>query len=132
MVQSIGGVESSRQIQATGSVGQFGENGFLQLLLAQLQNQDPLDPLKPQEFLGQLTQLQSLAELAGLRQDLVRLQNTQTLLGSLALLGRDIAWLDGSGLLQQGQVEEVRLGEAGAQLVAGGQILDYNQVQHVR
>src|SRR5271165_4594908 len=38
-------------------------NMFLQLLVAQLQNQDPLNPLDPSQFVGQLAQFSELSEV---------------------------------------------------------------------
>jgi flagellar hook assembly protein FlgD len=41
---------------------------FLQLLVAQLQNQDPLDPLDPSQFVGQLAQFSELSEVTQIYQ----------------------------------------------------------------
>ena len=41
---------------------------FLQLLTAQLRNQDPISPMDPNQFLGQLVQLNSLEQLIAIRQ----------------------------------------------------------------
>jgi flagellar basal-body rod modification protein FlgD len=41
---------------------------FLQLLVAQLQNQDPLDPLDPSQFVGQLAQFSELSEVTQIEQ----------------------------------------------------------------
>lgn len=38
-------------------------NMFLQLLVAQLQNQNPLDPMDPTQFVGQLAQFSELSEI---------------------------------------------------------------------
>ena len=46
------------------------ENTFLQLMVAQLKNQDPLQPTDGAQFLGQLAQFSQLEQLIGLRQDL--------------------------------------------------------------
>src|SRR6266478_9966500 len=46
------------------------ESTFLQLLVSQIKNQDPLNPTDSVQFLGQLTQLSQLEQLVGLRQDL--------------------------------------------------------------
>jgi len=43
-------------------------NMFLQLLVAQLQNQDPLDPLDPSQFVGQLAQFSELSEVTQIEQ----------------------------------------------------------------
>lgn len=38
-------------------------NMFLQLLVAQLRNQNPLDPMDPTQFVGQLAQFSELSEI---------------------------------------------------------------------
>ncbi|HTZ82419.1 MAG TPA: flagellar hook capping FlgD N-terminal domain-containing protein [Candidatus Acidoferrales bacterium] len=43
-------------------------NMFLQLLVAQLQNQDPLDPMDPTQFVGQLAQFSELSEVTQIEQ----------------------------------------------------------------
>jgi flagellar basal-body rod modification protein FlgD len=41
---------------------------FLQLLVAQLQNQSPLDPMDPTQFVGQLAQFSELSEVTQIEQ----------------------------------------------------------------
>lgn len=48
-------------------------NMFLQLLVAQLQNQDPLNPLDPSQFVGQLAQFSELSEVTQINQTLQQL-----------------------------------------------------------
>ena len=43
---------------------------FISLLVAQLQNQDPTNPTDGTQFLSQLTEINSLEQLLGIRQDL--------------------------------------------------------------
>ncbi len=52
------------------------ENTFLQLLVAQIQNQDPLNPTDSIQFVGQLVQYSELEQLMGIN------QGVQTLTGS--------------------------------------------------
>ncbi|MFZ0318070.1 MAG: flagellar hook capping FlgD N-terminal domain-containing protein [Candidatus Sulfotelmatobacter sp.] len=46
--------------------GQSLNNMFLQLLVAQLQNQDPTDPVDPSQFVGQLAQFSELSEVTSI------------------------------------------------------------------
>ena len=46
---------------------------FLQLLVAQIKNQNPLNPMDGTEFLGQLSQFTQVEQTLGMRQDLSRI-----------------------------------------------------------
>lgn len=48
--------------------GQSLNNMFLQLLVAQLQNQDPTNPVDPSQFVGQLAQFSELSEVTSIYQ----------------------------------------------------------------
>ncbi len=53
----------------TGSASPQGlDTMFLQLLVAQLQNQDPTSPLDPSQFVGQLAQFSELSEVTQIDQ----------------------------------------------------------------
>ncbi len=133
----------------------FDSNDFMKLLIAQLQNQDPLAPMNSQEFLAQLAQLQSVAKLNELHQTLqeyaqraglaelesvARLNELhQTmqeyaqsagLVGPVALLGRTVRWMS-EGEWEQGVVEAVRLEAEGAVAVVDGQEIELSQIQEV-
>jgi flagellar basal-body rod modification protein FlgD len=77
--------------------GQLGKQEFLQLLVTQLKNQDPLNPQDPQEFASQLAQFSSLEQLVEIgdkleaqsaqNEEMVALINSTS---SLSLLGRNV------------------------------------------
>jgi flagellar basal-body rod modification protein FlgD len=48
--------------------GQTLNNMFLQLLVAQLQHQDPTSPVDPSQFVGQLAQFSELSEVTSIYQ----------------------------------------------------------------
>jgi flagellar basal-body rod modification protein FlgD len=50
--------------------GNLGKDEFLQLLVSQLRNQDPLNPSDPQEFAAQLAQFTSIEQLVNIGQQL--------------------------------------------------------------
>jgi flagellar basal-body rod modification protein FlgD len=54
------------------------ENTFLQLLIAQIKNQDPLNPTDSIQFVGQLVQYSELEQLMGINQGVQTLDGTTT------------------------------------------------------
>jgi len=49
------------------------ENTFLQLLVAQIQNQDPLNPSDPTQFIGELVEFNQLDQLLSINQGVQQL-----------------------------------------------------------
>jgi len=71
---------SAATTAASTSAGMANEQTFLQLLIAQIKNQDPSQPTDGSQFLTQLATFSQLEQLIGIRQDLdtVTNQNTST------------------------------------------------------
>jgi flagellar basal-body rod modification protein FlgD len=53
------------------------KNEFLKLLVAQLQNQDPLNPLNSDQFVTQLAQFNSLEQLMSINQAVTKLADAR-------------------------------------------------------
>ncbi len=69
------------------------ENDFYQILITQLQNQDPLDPLKPDEYVAQLTQfaqLEAVNDVKHMFENLMFYQTSINNLLALNLLGKEV------------------------------------------
>lgn len=49
---------------------ELGKEAFLQLLVAQVKNQNPMNPTDGVQFLSQLAQFSQLEQLLGIREDL--------------------------------------------------------------
>jgi flagellar basal-body rod modification protein FlgD len=60
--------------------GSVNKNMFLQLLVAQLRNQDPLKPTGGTEFVGQLAQFQQLETGLNMGQDIAAIREQLELL----------------------------------------------------
>jgi flagellar basal-body rod modification protein FlgD len=58
------------------SLDQVGKDEFLKLLVAQLQNQDPLSPLQNEEFVAQLATFSSLEQLISINKAVSMLAGT--------------------------------------------------------
>lgn len=71
-------------LDAIFNTNQMGKQDFLQLLVSQLRNQNPLEPMKDTEFVSQLATFSSLEQLAGMNAtlagiyELLKKQSTDT------------------------------------------------------
>ena len=104
--------------QASSRASQDLDRGsFMQLLVAQLQNQDPLSPTANEDFLAQLSQFSSLEQLEQLNGSIgamIGLNQSNALLSQLtqgsALIGKEVIWTDfESGAELSGSVDSVKL-----------------------
>ena len=71
----------------------LGKEDFLNLLITQLQNQDPLNPTDSTEFTAQLAQFSSLEQLSNVNNNLEQMQNFQASTNNsqaVSLLGKEI------------------------------------------
>lgn len=106
-----------------GSAGldKSNENPFLELLVAQLKNQDPMEPLQNGDFIQQVSSFASLQETQLLNakiSDLISLQEIvagqNAFSQSASLVGKHVQYLDpDTGETLSGHVESVHLNEGG-------------------
>ena len=72
---------------------ELDRDAFLNLLITQLQNQDPLNPTDSVEFTAQLAQFSSLEQLGNVNDNLKQLQNFQASINNsqaVSLIGKEI------------------------------------------
>lgn len=68
----------------------LGQAQFMQLMIAQLKNQDPTKPMDPSEFLGQLAQFGTVSGIQNMQQSLTALSESlrsSQVLGGTSLVG---------------------------------------------
>ncbi|HLJ94251.1 MAG TPA: flagellar hook capping FlgD N-terminal domain-containing protein [Gemmataceae bacterium] len=111
---------------------QGGESQFLQLLVAQLQNQDPLNPVSATDFTSQLAQFATVDSIAQLNTNF----STQLLLQELSqgsnLIGKNISYVQsGSSNLQQGTVSSIQINNGQLQLTVGQNAVTLDQVRGI-
>jgi len=76
----------------------LGKDDFLNLLVAQLQNQDPLKPMESTEFTAQLAQFSSLEQLYNVNDNLGLLENSQMAMHNnqaVSMIGKTV-WARGN------------------------------------
>ncbi len=94
-------------ISSSSLLGGFDTTQYLQLLVAQLQNQDPLDPVDNSEFLSQLTQLQTVSSLGDLNANFSQMLKFQQLSSGASLIGQNVEYTQPGGVLGSGTVSAV-------------------------
>jgi flagellar basal-body rod modification protein FlgD len=111
-IQGINPALTQQTSQAQGK-SSLGQQEFLQLLVAQMRNQDPVNPMDGAEFASQLAQFNSVEQLISVNDGLDQLAMSQDLMGSsltnsmaASLTGKDIRALsDQVFLSSEGEAE---------------------------
>jgi flagellar basal-body rod modification protein FlgD len=97
--QSVSSILNSVSTGSTESTATqtLGKDAFLELLITQLKNQNPLEPLDDQEFIAQMTQFSSLEQLQNMNESLSEnnqwdMLMSQTINNTMAtsLIGREV------------------------------------------
>lgn len=73
----------------------LGKDDFLKLLIAQLQNQDPLNPMEDTEFISQMATFSTLEQMTNMNQameKLVQLQTQSSLIDFSQFIGKEVVW----------------------------------------
>ena len=84
----------------------LGKDDFLKLLMAQLNNQDPLKPMEHQEFSAQLAQFGSLEQLQNIHKGIESLQGgmgSESKLSALGMIGKNVVARGNEVNLMEGQ-----------------------------
>ena len=100
MLTTITAMETTTSEMSTTSKVSMGKEDFLTLLVAQLENQDPLDPLDNAEFVAQLAQFSSLEQLIGINENMEEsyaLNSSSVGMQALGLLDREVV-VEGNSL----------------------------------
>lgn len=103
------GTSSSSSTQHGTGINDLDMDGFLQLMIAELQNQDPLDPTKNSEMLQQIGQIRSIGATDQLRASLDSMQQSQGISTASSLIGKQVQALTDDGYVLFGVVNSVQL-----------------------
>jgi flagellar basal-body rod modification protein FlgD len=115
------------------------KQAFLQLLVAQLQNQDPMSPMDNSQFVAQLAQFSSLEQLSNmatamdeLKESMVTLNSQSLLTQGAAMIGKEVTWTDGDGASQSGTVTSVKWADGSLALVVGETELSLEDISEIK
>lgn len=107
------------------------QDQFIQLLVAQLQNQDPLEPVDSQSFITQLSQLQTVQGLTELNASFAEMLRLQTLTQGADLIGKTVTYTPVGGDRTSGTVSSVALDNGSYVLQIGSDRIGLDQVETV-
>ena len=119
---SAGGTENVRE----GVGDELGKQAFLELLILQLQNQDPLAPIGNGEMLAQLAQFSALEAMTNLNDSVALMSGNIDQLNFISaaqLLGKTVTGVDLDGELRTGLVEAVHLDGSLVVLTVDGEFM---------
>ena len=88
---------------------QIGQDQFIQLLVTQLRNQDPLEPVNQQDFLGQLAQFSSLQGIEQLNMNFAQSLKFQQLSQGGTLVGSRVEYTSAQGEPKSGLIDSARV-----------------------
>jgi flagellar basal-body rod modification protein FlgD len=90
--------------------GGLGESDFLNLLITQLKNQDPLNPVKDTDFIAQLANFSNLQQTTSINANMSNMLAQQNYTNAASMIGKQVTTSDSkSGVvskvsLDQGQI----------------------------
>lgn len=113
------------------SANSLGQDGYLKLLVAQVQNQDPLNPVSDTDFIAQLAQFNSLSSLNSLNASFSEMLKYQQLGQGANLIGKNVKFTDANGATQTGTVSAVLATGSNITLQVGTAQIGLNQITSV-
>ena len=141
-VSSVSSLDSSYLADSSAGLPQSGavdKDAFMRMLVAQLQNQDPMSPQDNQAMVAQLAQFSSLEQMQQLNQNILGLavlQQTNAVMSQLtqssALIGQNVTYIDPvTNESRTGVVTKVKLLEGVATLEIDGQDVPLGNVTEI-
>jgi flagellar basal-body rod modification protein FlgD len=80
------------QTAARKPVKELGKDEFLQILVTQLRNQDPMQPMQDKEFIAQMAQFSSLEQMMNMSKEMTSLRQSAGMVA--ALIGKEVSWME--------------------------------------
>ena len=135
----VGTATATSSIRSTGaSQGTMTGDDFMTLLIAQLQNQDPLEPMSNEDMLSQVATIEQMQSSSQLSEVLSRLADQQQFAGASDLVGHYVAaeriGIDGQPESVTGLVTAVHFTTGGQVMVAldNGSLIPIASVRQIR
>ena len=107
-----------------GAAAGMGKDDFMQLLIAQLKNQDPMKPMEDKEFITQLAQFSSLEAMEKMTTQMEELTGSQMLVQAATLIGKQVTAKLENGEVVTGTISQVKIVDGKPTAVVNGKEID--------
>ncbi len=135
-VPSTSGASSSQsqqtsQSSSTDPFDSLNTNTFIQLLVTEMENQDPMNPMSNSDILQEIGEIRSVDATTQLTTTLNSILTGQNVATAGSLIGRNITGTDSSGNNVTGTVSSVSLANGTATLNVGSQSVPLSNVTQI-
>jgi flagellar basal-body rod modification protein FlgD len=108
------GTSSTASTSSTTSSNSVDYNTFLQLLIAEMKNQDPTNPMDTSQYMSQFAQLSTVEQATLTNSKLDSLLSSQALAQADGLIGRNVSFTDSTGATFTGKIASVSINSNGS------------------
>ncbi len=116
---------------AAGNLGGLNVDDFLKLMIAELQNQDPLNPLDNAQFLSQIATIREIGATSALSKTLDAVLLGQNVSSAASLMGKQVSAVGDSGNSVVGVVERVTIAGNDVKVVVRGESVRLTNVREI-
>ncbi len=109
----------------------LGQNAFLQLMMTQMEYQDPLEPQDNSQFLAQLAQYTSVEQMTNVATEDQQVAQAMSVLEAHQLLGTSVTVQNADGTTTTGTVSSVTFSNGTPQLVVNGTAYGLDALQQM-
>ena len=101
---------------------------FIKMMVAELENQDPLEPMSNTEMLQQISQIRSITSNDRLTNSIESLSIGQALSTASSLIGKTVTGVNSLDQEVEGKVDKVTIENGEAKLYVGSSIINVGNV----
>jgi len=128
---SITGEQASQASSVTSGLEGLDLDSFLRLLIAELQNQDPMSPMENSEILQQVSQIREIQSNQQMIQTLESLTLGENMSTATSLLGQNIIGLTDQSEFVNGRVDRITVEDGVPKLHIGEHTIGLNNISEI-
>lgn len=122
---------NTQSAEQTDRMSDLTMTDFIKMMVAELENQDPMDPMSNTEMLSQINQMRSISSSEKLSASIEALTLGQSLATASTMIGKTVTGVDTLGNKVTGTVDKVTIEDGTAKLYVGSSIIKIDSVTSI-